>query len=96
MAKTKKQLAIAGTERTANKKVEAAAEAYVEVRDERMALTKKEVEARDKLLAAMEEAKLTEYVDEAADPPLTVEVVEGAKKVKVRRETDDVDDDGWK
>jgi hypothetical protein len=96
MAKPKKQLAIAGTETKGNKEVEAAAEAYVEVRDERMKLTEKEVEARDTLVRVMEKHKLDVYRDENVDPPLLVTLEPGVAKVKVRREDDNTVDDGWK
>lgn len=89
MAKAKKQTVIPGTERQGNKKVATAAEKYVEIRDERMALTRREVEARDALLSAMREAGLSTYVDEDADPQLEVVIVPGEEKVKVRRLSDE-------
>jgi len=41
--------------------IEAAALRYVEVRDERMSLTEKEVEAHEVLLAAMKQAHVEHY-----------------------------------
>lgn len=89
MAKTKKQTSIPGTEPKSITEVDTAAEAYVEARDERMALTEKEVEAKGNLLRVMEKHDLTTYRDESADPPLLVIVVPGESKVKVRREAED-------
>ena len=43
-----------GIENEEIKEIRAAAESYVDVRDRRMALTKEEVEYRDKLLEVME------------------------------------------
>ncbi len=61
-----------------------AAEKYVKVRDERMALTKKEVDLRDSLGALMEEHKLEEYHDDELTVTLTTN-----KKVKVKVKGDD-------
>ncbi len=92
MAKTKKQLQIAGTEKKSIKEVDLAAESYVEARDERMKLTEKEVEARDSLLAVMQKHKLDLYRDDDASPPLLVTIIEGDAKVKVSRLDDDSDE----
>jgi len=90
----KRQLRIAGTGGAAIKEIDRAAEAYVSVRDERMGLTKKEVEARDALMAAMDKYKKTEYRDDDAVPPLYVEITEGETKVKVSKVKDGAEEGG--
>lgn len=82
---TKLYVGEAGTEKKSIKEVDSAAEAYVEVRDERMKLTEREVEARDVLLAVMQKHKLDLYRDDDAAPPLLVTIIEGDAKVKVSR-----------
>lgn len=84
-AKTKKQLQIAGTETKAIKEVDSAAEAFVEARDERMALTEREVEAREALIAVMNKHKLDVYLDDDATPPLLVTLIQGEDKVKISK-----------
>lgn len=75
MTTIKKQLKIPGTERKQLKDIEDAAVAYTKARDTRMAHTKKEVAARNVLLAAMKKHKLETYVDEdgAYEVTLTTE-----------------------
>ena len=83
MAKKAKQLAIPGTKGPSIKELDKAAEAYVEVRNERMELTGREVEARGRLVACMQKHALTVYrVD--ADEPLIV-TLEDDVKVKVKK-----------
>ncbi len=90
----KKQLKIAGTEQERIKEVEDAAEGYVDARDKRMRLTKKEVEAHAALLAVMKEHKLTVYRDESVTPPLLVTLIPGKDKVKVAQtEVEDGDEE---
>jgi hypothetical protein len=79
MARTKRQQEIPGTKR----------KAYIEVRDERMVLTKQEVEKKGELMDAMRKHKLDTYCDENAVPALLVTLVAGEDKVKVRRAEDD-------
>lgn len=81
------QLPVPGTQRgKAVKDLTAAAEAYIAARDERMALTAKEVEAHDRLVALMNEHDLEDYVDD--DAGLTV-VIETKRKAKARRKKDE-------
>jgi hypothetical protein len=91
----KRQTALPGMERKEIPEVNDAAEAYVEARDKRMALTEKEVEAKDALLTVMTKHKLQVYKDESASPPLVVTVLQGEAKVKVSvaDEADDSTDD---
>lgn len=56
-----KQQELKGVERKVIKAVENAADDYVDVRDKRMALTTKEVDARAVLIAAMQDAGVTSY-----------------------------------
>jgi hypothetical protein len=81
----RKQLEIAGTERKRIKEVDDAMESYVDARDERMALTEKEVDALAALATVMKKHKLNVYRDDNADPPLVVEVTPGEDKIKVKR-----------
>lgn len=99
MAKKKKakQQRIPGTERPdVHQDIEKAAAAYVEARDERMMLTKREVETQAKLLTAMKAHGLSKYRCDSED--LEVEVVPEAEKAKVRKvappaeDSDDADE----
>lgn len=84
MAKKGKQTKIPGTERAdICEDIEKAAAAYVEVRDARMELTKKEVDAQAKLLVAMKANRLSRYRCERED--LEVEIVPENEKAKVRK-----------
>ena len=84
--KRAKQLAMPGTKGPVFKDLDKAAEDYVEVRNERMELTEREVEARDRLVAAMQKHSLTSYrVD--ADPALLVTLKDDVK-VKVTKVQD--------
>ena len=78
-----KQLTIAGTKGVVIKELDQAATAYVEVRDERMELTEREVEARGRLVVLMRKHAQTVYrVD--AEPPMVVTLSEDVK-VSVRK-----------
>jgi len=83
-----KQQRLPGQESAHHKDITKAAEKYVEVRDQRMDLTRQETEQRDNLLTAMRKHKLSMYEDDNAG--LEVQVIEPAAKVKVRR----IDEDG--
>lgn len=76
-----KQTEIPGAERAAIPEIEALAGDYRELRDERMALGKREGEAKGKLLRAMLEAKQKAY--RCADGQL-VELHDGEVTVTVR------------
>ena len=76
-----------------NKKIDAAADAYVRDRDERMECTQVELTSHAALLEAMHEAELTEYSYDGR----VVKVKKGGEKVKVKSlaaESADVDDEG--
>lgn len=85
-----KQLQIEGTERKQHKDVTKAAEAYVDVRDNRMELTRQEVAARAVLIDKMKKHGLTEYVDGDLEVLFDSKTTE---KVKVKR-LGDSDDAG--
>jgi hypothetical protein len=78
-----KQLTLAGQEEPSFPEIDAAAEAYLEIRNKRQRLTVKEVDAKNVLLAAMKKEKLAVYRDNTATPPLTVTVLEGKENIKV-------------
>lgn len=80
-----RQKELAGVERESVKEIEAAAESYVDVRDKRMKLTTKEVEAKATLIEVMRRNKRTVYRDDNASPPLLITLKEGAASVKVTR-----------
>lgn len=83
----REQQEIPGTERKKIAAVERAANAYREVRDERMELTKKEVEKRTKLAEVMQENGITIYKFDGDDgEPLIVEI-DTTTKVKVKKES---------
>lgn len=82
---SKRQMEIAGTEKPKIPELEAAAEAYVAMRDKRMKLTEEEVEKRDQLAGLMKKHNLTFYEDLNAVPPLVVTLKVGEPKVKVKK-----------
>jgi hypothetical protein len=65
--------------------LETAAEAYADVRDQRMELTLQEVQLKEELLKLMESHGKTSYVHDGYD----IKVVMEAKKVKVKIKKDD-------
>lgn len=72
------------------KRIEAAALAYVAVRDERMALQKQEREAKEKLGDTMKQAKRTEYKFDGYTVKLDIETKES---LSVRRDKEAGADD---
>lgn len=78
MARTKP---LPGMEEQIDSELETLAENYVEKRDARMALTEEECDSRDVLIAAMKERKRKIY----KHGDLTIEVLSGKDKVKVRK-----------
>lgn len=62
------------------------ADLYVEKRDERMGVLKKEVELKNQLIALMNTLNLTSYIDEETNMAITLET---KTKVKVKKATDD-------
>ncbi|MCI0443018.1 hypothetical protein L0152_07350 [bacterium] len=77
---TQKQARLPGTEETLIKEIVDAAEAYKELRDERMELTKRESDAQQALLNAMRRNDLDEYNFDG----LRCYIIHGKDKVKVR------------
>lgn len=84
----KKQKELPGMERKTIKEVDDAAEHYVDVRDERMALTEKETAAKDALIDVMKRNKLKVYKNDSTVPALTVILTEGDFNVKVQKAKD--------
>ena len=81
----RRQLQIAGTERPVHNDIEKAAEAYREVRDDRMEMTKREKQKQLELLAVMKAHKISRYkYDDQEGEELLVQVDE-EPKVKVRK-----------
>lgn len=89
-----KQTQIPGTERKVAKEVNIAGQAYVAVRDKRVALTKKEKEAKDTLIREMRKAGETIYRDDSSDPPLiiTLSSTDNVKVTKVGNEEEPDDE----
>lgn len=86
MSPKRKQLNIPGTERKSVPEVEEAAAAFVEVRDERMGLTRKEKLKKFELLAVMKAHKVKRYkFDDANGEELLVELSEKEPDVTVRK-----------
>lgn len=83
-----KQITIPGTVQKAIAEIDKAAEAYVDIRDKRMKLTVKEVEAQATLVAAMQKHKLEAYRCLSTDEPLDVTMV-NVTKAKVRTKKDE-------
>ena len=84
-----RQARLPGMEPEKNPAIERLAEAYVEVRNRRMVLTKEEVGKRELLQVKMHESGLKSYEYDGK----IVELV-GVEKVKVRSSKDGGDEDG--
>lgn len=80
-----KQARLPGTDDPALKDLESKAEQYVEIRDERMELTKKESALQDDLLALMKKYKKTEYRRDGIE----IRIVPIDEKVKVKITSDE-------
>lgn len=82
----RKQIQIPGTERKEHPEVEAAAQAYATVRDERSELSKREHQKKIELLVTMKSHKLTVYkfYDDNGEE-IVARVDEGEPKVTVRK-----------
>lgn len=91
-----RQSTIPGTERKVDAEVAAAGVAYVQQRDKRMGLTKKEKAAKDALIALMRKKKVDVYRDDDANPPVILTLTEkyDVKATKVQEEDEDEDDGG--
>lgn len=83
---SRKQQSLPGMEDTAIPEIENAAEAYAEIRDRRMALTKQETEARDTVLSAMKKHGKRTYRHGEIDAEITVE--QEKLKVKIHKLTE--------
>jgi hypothetical protein len=81
----KKQAELKGIEAPSFPAVESAAESYIDIRDKRMALTEKEVDARAVLIHEMQKEKLQVY--KFNDQIVTL--LPGKEKVRVKTVTDD-------
>jgi hypothetical protein len=81
------QVSLPGTIEDKDEELTELALVYVDVRDRRMALTKQEKEAKDKLHEAMTSRKLTRYHDPEAK--ILVEIVAVDEQVKVHFGGDD-------
>jgi hypothetical protein len=75
-----KQARLPGVETPKLQDLEDAAEEYVEIRDRRIALTDKEVDAKGKLLNLMKKHDRKRY----KRGPVSIEVVPEGEKVKVK------------
>lgn len=87
MAKNK-TTPLPGLERKAIKEIETLADKYAALRDERMEVLKKEVEAKTKLIDAMKRNDQEVYVFEEDGESVTV-TLKTEEKVKVKRGTAD-------
>ncbi len=85
--KRSKQRPLPGMERAVAKDVEEAADAFVNIRDRRLALSEKETEAQATLLAAMKAHRLQSYrYDE------NLVVVDSKEKVRVKNAKDELEE----
>lgn len=96
MARKGRTLALKGIEEHKSiKELDDAAEHLYEVRRDRMALTRKEVEAAAKVIELMGENKLESYkVAEGTPEELEVEIKPTKMKAKVRKVNDEDDSEG--
>jgi translation elongation factor P/translation initiation factor 5A len=83
----KRQKEIPGTERQSIPEIDEAALAYVEARDERMALTDREVEQRELLLRRMTEHKQETYKFVDGETEFRVDLAQPAVKPKVSKKS---------
>ncbi len=82
----KKQMQIPGTERKSVPEVEAAAEAYRDVRDERCELSKREKQKKLELLAVMKAHKVKKYkYDDEQGEEILVSLDDRDPEVSVRK-----------
>lgn len=91
MAKNKTG-SLPGMERKAIKEIEKLADEYAELRDDRMAVLKNEVDAKAKLIDAMHRNGVNTYEFEDDGETVTVEL-KSEEKVKVKRGTTEPDED---
>ena len=70
-----------------------AAEKYADARDDRMAHGRVEKERKTALIALMHKHELETYQDNDRDPPVSVELVKGDEKVKVKIKDEDAEDE---
>ena len=82
-----RQARLPGQEDAVIQEIEDKAAAYVEIRDERQALTPREVAAKQSLLAAMHRHGKAKYVRDG----ITIEVVHEDETVRVRIKKADAD-----
>ena len=80
MKKRPRQKKLPGMADVSIQEIDDAAAAFVDVRDNRMALTREEVEASEKLLEVMRKHKLTTYSYDGKTVSITSQ-----QKVKVKR-----------
>lgn len=90
MAKAKTG-ALPGMERKGIAEIEKLADKYADLRDERMGVLKKEVEARTLLIDAMHKHGQKYYEFEDNGEKIVVELVVSGEKVKVRRKEEEVE-----
>ena len=88
--KKAKQEDLPGLENREIKELNEAAQEYAAIRDERQALTLKEVALKADLLNKMHRRKMTDYVYE--DIEIHVVTEEETVKVKIKKKKDDGDD----
>ena len=84
--KSRKQGYLPGTEPETIAEIEQAADSFRRLRDERMELTRDEVQAQENLLRVMKKHGRREYRYEDGSTRFLVEIVESAEKVKVKAE----------
>lgn len=77
-----------GVEEASNEELTACAEAYVEQRDKRMALLKKEVELKESLIGLMRKLRIKSYHDDEVNLTITMES-KTTVKVKIGGDDDD-------
>lgn len=82
-----KQDKLFDTSHPKHKAIEAAANNYVEIRDQRMMWTRDEVKARDKLREEMIRANLKEYIYDGK----TVKIIPGEDSIKVLARKDEAE-----
>jgi hypothetical protein len=88
-----KQQSLEGMESEIIPELTEAAQQYADARDDRMKCGKVEKERKTALILLMHKYELESYEDHDEDPPVTVLLVKGEEKVKVRIQGEEEEDD---
>ena len=89
----RKQGTLPGMAKKTIKEVDDAAEAYQEVKEKRMELTRDEKTAKDALVFVMRKHNLEVYKDTTVSPALVVHLLPGKDGVKVSKADEEIEEE---